>query len=49
MKKTMRFALVAAALCATMAGSTALADTTITFWDGNWNEASFEKNSGTLE
>lgn len=43
MKKTMRFALAAAALCATMAGSTALADTTITFWDGNWNEASFEK------
>lgn len=43
MKKTMRFALAAAALCVTMAGSAALADTTITFWDGNWNEASFEK------
>ncbi len=42
MKKLVRL-LMAAALLVVMMTSAALADTTITYWDGNFNEASFGK------
>lgn len=41
MKKAL--ALVLALTLLTAISCTALAKTTITFWDGNWNEATFEK------
>ena len=41
MKKALAFVLALTLL--TALSCTALAKTTITFWDGNWNEATFEK------
>lgn len=41
MKKALTFVLALTLLAAL--SCTALAKTTITFWDGNWNEATFEK------